>query len=68
VAAARGPDRDAVHVEWFGEQLFGFARVVRAGGPIQVAGQTAMAADGSSAAGDADEPGMSIEIECTAQT
>jgi enamine deaminase RidA (YjgF/YER057c/UK114 family) len=52
VAATGGPEREAVHVDSFGEQVYGFAQAVRAGNVIHVAGQTAMNADGSIVGGD----------------
>jgi enamine deaminase RidA (YjgF/YER057c/UK114 family) len=45
-------DKEPVFFGSFGEQVYGFAEAVRAGDTIYVAGQTAMAADGSIIGGD----------------
>jgi 2-iminobutanoate/2-iminopropanoate deaminase len=40
-------EREALHTGSFGEQVYGFAQAVRVDGLVHVAGQTAMADDGS---------------------
>ena len=40
-------EREVLHTESFGEQLYGFAQAVRVGGLIHVSGQTAMSDEGT---------------------
>jgi len=40
-------EREVLHTESFGEQIYGFAQAVRVGGLIHVSGQTAMSDEGT---------------------